>query len=937
MTGQAAQALNRSGKTITETIALVGIDCTDCAEKVKKGVTHLPGVTGVAIDPTSTKMAVEYDPEEITGEQIVKIVESLGYGVLDTPTTLEAHKTVLRLSGLDCGDCAARLERQVGLLPGVNNVRVNFGASKMTVEHTASIEKIIQAIDHAGYGAEVESIPGIFKTTHLRLDGLDCADCAAKLEKKVAGLEGVKSVQVNFGASKMTVEHAIALEKILKAIDEVGYQARLEGAEGRARKSVFRLSGLDCADCAVKLEKKVRGVAGVSAVSVNFGASKMTVEHTAPIESILKAVDEAGYGAELEGAGKRPEEVSFWKRNRRALLTVVSGVALGAGFVLSLLGIEEKFLFPFYLLAMVSGGFYVGRSAYYALRSFNLDMNFLMSVAAIGAAFIGEWVEGATVVFLFSLGNTLQALTMDKTRRSIQALMDLSPKEALVKRNGKEFRLPVEEIQVGDVIIVKPGERIAMDGVVLQGSSGVNQAPITGESMPVEKKPGDEVYAGTINERGALEVEVTKLVEDTTLAKIINLVEEAQAQKAPSQQFVDVFARYYTPAVIVAAVGIAVIPPLFLGLSFSEWFYKALVLLVIACPCALVISTPVSIVSAIGNAARNGVLIKGGAYLEEAGALNVIAFDKTGTLTTGQPAVTDLVVVKEMPGKEILGLAAAIETRSQHPLGEAIVRHAREQGLAIPEAADFESITGKGAKATIDGKPYYIGNPRLFDELGLEVMPVWPRLERLQGDGKTAMLVGTDKEIIGIIAVADRVRENSKPALAGLKKAGIRKLVMLTGDNEGTARAIARELGIDEFKAELLPENKLETIKGLTREYGKVAMVGDGVNDAPALAAANVGIAMGVAGTDTALETADIALMADDLTKLPYAMQLSRKALAVIKQNIFFSLVVKGAFIVLTFMGFSTLWMAVFADTGAALLVIANGMRLLRIRAQLAG
>jgi Cd2+/Zn2+-exporting ATPase len=580
---------------------------------------------------------------------------------------------------------------------------------------------------------------------------------------------------------------------------------------------------------------------------------------------------------------------------------------------------------------MATGGFYTARSGFSSLKSLSMDINFLMTVAVVGAAAIGEWAEGATVVFLFSLGNTLQAYTMEKTRNSIRALMDLSSREALVRRNGGGILLPVEEIAIGDIIIVRPGERIPMDGEVAAGSSDVNQAPITGESMPVEKSAGSEVYAGTINGRGAIEVKVTRLVKDTTLAKIISLVEEAQAQKAPSQQFVDTFAKYYTPAVIAGAVLVATVPWLVLGQPFQQWFERALILLVISCPCALVISTPVSIVAAIGSAARKGVLIKGGAYLEEAGALKVMALDKTGTLTTGRPEVAGVVPAAGYSQDRVLEIAAAIENRSQHPLAGAILRYARKNNINVPEGDDFSSFTGKGAGVNIGGEKYYIGNSRLFEEIGVPLGFLNTQLAGMQKAGKTVVIVGSGKEPLGLIAVADKIREGSRAAVEGLRRAGIGKVVMLTGDNTGTAGEIAKELDIGDYRADLLPENKMDAVRALQRQYGKVAMVGDGVNDAPALAAATVGIAMGGAGTDTALETADIVLMADDLTKLPFAMHLSRRALKVIKQNIWFSLLVKIVFIGATFLGFANLWMAVFADTGAALLVIGNGMRLLKV------
>ena len=698
----------------------------------------------------------------------------------------------------------------------------------------------------------------------------------------------------------------------------------------QAGRTVFKLEGLDCPDCAAKLEKKVSGLPGVAEARVNFGAARMTVRRSARIEAILNAVQEAGYSAEVEaGRAGKPQAEGY--KNKKLLLTALSGALLGAGLILSFFKVFDSAVIPLYLAAMLTGGFYTARSGFASLKSLSMDMNFLMTVAVVGAAAIGEWAEGAAVVFLFALGNTLQSHTMDKTRNSIRALMDLSPREALVRRDGNELRLPVEQVAVNDVMIIKPGERIAMDGEVVAGRTDVNQAPITGESMPAAKENGDHVYAGTVNGQGSVEVKVTKLAEDTTLARIINLVEEAQAQKAPSQQFVDVFAKYYTPAVIAGAVLVATAPWLAFGQPFQPWFERALILLVISCPCALVISTPVAIVAAIGSAAKKGVLIKGGAYLEEAGALKVVAFDKTGTLTGGRPEVTDVIPVPGISPERVVEIAAAIEKRSQHPLAGAILRHAGAKNIAVPEGDDFQSFTGKGAGITIGGETCYIGNSRLFEDLKVPLGGVREQLAGLQNRGRTATIVGTVKEVLGIIAVADQIRESSRAALEGLRRAGIANVVMLTGDNAGTARAIAGELGIDQHMSELLPEKKLEVINALKKEYGKVAMVGDGVNDAPALAAATVGIAMGGAGTGTALETADIALMADDLSRLPYAMHLSRRALGVIKQNIIFALVVKAVFIAATFLGFANLWMAVFADTGAALLVIANGMRLMKV------
>jgi len=713
-----------------------------------------------------------------------------------------------------------------------------------------------------------------------------------------------------------------------------GHQIKLKKPiqeQAKGRLDVFRLEDLDCADCAAKLEARLAGLPGVNSVSINFGAAKMNVLHTTGADQIISAVRDAGYGARLAGREARLVNTPLWK-NGKTITTVLSGLFLLAGFVVWLTGRDENIFNVLFMLAIVTGGFYVVKNAYNSAKVRSLDMNVLMSTAIVGAIAIGEFTEGATAMFLFALGNTLQAYSMERSRNSIRELMELSPPKALVKRGPAEMTLPVEEIRAGDLIIVKPGERIAMDGKVLHGTSRVNQSPITGESMPVFKSPGTEVFAGTLNEDGALEIEVTRLVQDTTLARIVEMVEEAQAQRAPSQQFVDTFAHYYTPAVIAAAVAVAALPPLFWGLPFIEWFERALILLVIACPCALVISTPVAIVSAIGSAARRGVLIKGGLYLEQAGVVNVIAFDKTGTLTEGRPEVTDIVAAAGYTDHEVLQIAAAVESRSQHPLGRAVVRHAEAMGHHLIPGTNLQASPGEGARAEIEGQIYLIGNAGFFINQGLAIAETEDTVSRLQQEGKTTMLVGSSERVIGVIAVADRVRPGSGDVLQGLKNAGIENTIMLTGDNLNTARAIAGRVGIDDFKAGLLPGDKMNIIRELQAKYGKVAMVGDGINDAPALAAADIGIAMGKAGTDTALETADIALMSDDLSKLPYAIKLSRQAVRIIKQNIAFSLLIKLVFILGTFWGITNLWLAVFADTGASLLVIANGMRLIAVK-----
>ncbi|HLN61764.1 MAG TPA: heavy metal translocating P-type ATPase, partial [Symbiobacteriaceae bacterium] len=614
--------------------------------------------------------------------------------------------------------------------------------------------------------------------------------------------------------------------------------------------------------------------------------------------------------------------------------TAVAAVFAIAGQVAEWAGAPELALRLLYTLAIFIGGYSTAWKGLKNMVRLRFDMNALMTIAVAGAVAIGQWGEGAVVAVLFGVSETLESYTMDRARQSLRSLMEIAPRIARVLRFGKEEELPVEDVRIGDTLVVRPGEKIAMDGVIVSGRSAVNQAAITGESIPVDKGIGTEVFAGTLNGEGALEVRVTRLVEDSTVAKMIHLVEEAQAQRAPSQTFVEQFARYYTPAVMLLSALIVVVPPLLFGLEWAPWIYRGLSLLVVACPCALVVSTPVSIVSAISNAARHGVLIKGGAHLERAGAIKAVAFDKTGTLTRGRPEVTDVQALAEgQKESDLLCLAAAVEDRSEHPLARAIVQRANCDHHH--DTADFQALVGRGARAKVGGREVYVGSPALFgQDLGLDLGAAGDLARRWQGEGKTVMLVGDEQGVMGAVAVADTPRTSSAQALEGLRRAGVAKTVMLTGDNALTARAIGESVGVDEVRADLLPQEKVQAVRDLERAHGAVGMVGDGVNDAPALAAATVGIAMGGAGTDVALETADIALMADDLSKLPFTIALSRATLRVIKQNVGLALGLKLLAVLAVFPGWLTLWIAILADMGATVLVTLNGMRLLRIKPQ---
>lgn len=707
----------------------------------------------------------------------------------------------------------------------------------------------------------------------------------------------------------------------------------------------YRVQGFTCANCAGKFEKNVKQLPGVEDAKVNFGASKIAVYGNATIEELEKAGAFENLKVTPEKSTRQAsqkvkedtteDKVPFYKKHSTLLY---ASLLIAFGYLSSYVNGEENIVTALLFLAsMFIGGLSLFKVGLQNLLRFEFDMKTLMTVAVIGGAIIGEWAEVAIVVILFAISEALERFSMDRARQSIRSLMDIAPKEALVRRNGQEIMIHVDDIAVGDIMIVKPGQKIAMDGVVVSGYSAVNQAAITGESVPVEKTVDDEVFAGTLNEEGLLEVKITKLVEDTTISKIIHLVEEAQGERAPSQAFVDKFAKYYTPIIMIIAALVAIVPPLFFDLSWETWIYQGLAVLVVGCPCALVISTPISIVSAIGNAAKKGVLVKGGVYLEEIGALKAIAFDKTGTLTKGVPAVTDYNVLnKQINEKELLSIITALEYRSQHPLASAIMKKAEEENITYSDVQveDFSSITGKGIKGIVNGTTYYIGSPKLFKELltadfdkGLE-----QNVTTLQNQGKTAMIIGTEKEILGVIAVADEVRESSKEIIQKLHQLGIKKTIMLTGDNKGTANAIGGQVGVSDIEAELMPQDKLDFIKQLRSEYGNVAMVGDGVNDAPALAASTVGIAMGGAGTDTALETADVALMGDDLRKLPFTVKLSRKTLNIIKANITFAIAIKFIALLLVIPGWLTLWIAILSDMGATLLVALNGLRLMRVK-----
>jgi Cd2+/Zn2+-exporting ATPase len=718
----------------------------------------------------------------------------------------------------------------------------------------------------------------------------------------------------------------------------------------RRANRTYKVRGLDCAEEVAVLKKAIGPlVGGEDRLAFDVLNGRMTVvadEREVADEAIFKAVASTGMGAVAWTPHSKTDDTDSHRR-QQVLFTAASGIALLVGFSLhvvlagglapawKLLGSHASATMPLpeiaaYLAAALLGARFVVVKAWFAARNLRPDMHLLMTMAVIGAMAIGEWFEAATVSFLFALSLALENWSVGRARRAIAALLNLAPPTAHVLRpDGTEAVVPVAEVRLGSRFIVPAGERIPLDGRVTAGASAVNQAPITGESVPVEKQPGAEVFAGTINGDGTLTIRATKRAEDTTLARIIHMVEEAHARRAPSEQWVERFARVYTPAVMGLAFLMFLLPPIVLGQAWDEWFYRALVLLVIACPCALVISTPVSIVASLASAARAGVLVKGGAFIELPARLRAIAMDKTGTITSAEPEVVKVIPLGNHTEVELISRAAALEARSTHPLARAIHRYAECKGIAPVPAADAQVLKGKGLTGIFDGELFWLGSHRYVVERGQDAPEVARQAGSLEADGKTVIVVGNSRHVCGLIAVADTIRPQAREIVRQLHAAGIAHVVMLTGDNRITAEAIAREVGIDEVHAELLPENKVKKLEEVIARYGNVAMVGDGVNDAPALARANLGIAMGAIGSDAAIETADIALMTDDISKLPWLVRHSRRTLTIIRQNITFALAIKAVFVVLTFVGIASLWGAIAADMGASLLVVLNGLRLL--------
>ncbi|MFS0754247.1 heavy metal translocating P-type ATPase [Noviherbaspirillum sp. 1P10PC] len=774
----------------------------------------------------------------------------------------------------------------------------------------------------------------------LRIDKMDCPTEETLIRHKLASMPGVQDLAFNLMQRRLTVKHTLPdSEPIVAAISSLNMQPVIEGAPdiGIERQTVFHIENMDCPTEEALIRNKLLNLPGVTKLDFNLMQRRLAVSHTLPdattIETALSAIGmhavrDAQQVAQ-EDEAKRPavSRSRWWLMAIAGMSSVLSeAIAFGTGNEMSFPVIALA------VLAIATGGLETYKKGWIALRHGNLNMNALMSIAVTGAMAIGQWPEAAMVMFLFALAELIEQKSLDRARHAIRGLMDMAPETATVRQaDGTWSDMAASAVPVGARVRVRPGERIPLDGKVAAGHSTVNQAPITGESVPVEKTINDMVFAGTINEAGSFEFEVTALASNTTLARIIHAVEEAQGTRAPTQRFVDQFARYYTPTVFVAALLVAVVPPIALGQAWHDWIYKALVLLVVACPCALVISTPVTIVSGLAAAARKGILVKGGVYLEQGRKLTWLALDKTGTLTYGRPSVTQYLPLPSSAQGVTppLDLAASLAGRSDHPVSHAVAVYAETQGARHGDVEQFQALLGRGTEGTIAGQSYWLGNRRLAQERGQLTVEITTEIEALERQGNTVVMLGTSERVLAIFGVADTVRDTSRDAIAELHRLGV-KTMMLTGDNEHTAQAIAKEVDIDDARGNQLPEDKLRVIEQIAKDGAVIGMVGDGINDAPALAQADIGFAMGAAGTDTAIETADVALMDDDLRKVASFVRLSRRTAAILKENIVLALGIKAVFLVLTFTGQATMWMAVFADMGASLIVVFNGLRLAR-------
>lgn len=810
-----------------------------------------------------------------------------------------------------------------------NEPKIANQNDKCCTNNSKSIDSIHNISNNANnnFSEKDDSVSTSFLNYSFKVTGMDCSACAITIEKALSPLDDISNPKVNFSTSKLTVDLKSHnnINQVAHTLNKLGYG--IEENDSNQNYTTFLIEGMDCGSCAKSIEKHLNTLSYVNDAQVSFSTGKMQVDFEGnQTKNIENEVSKIGYSAISQSSNKNNN--TKWYLFSKPIISILF-LALGIGSSTISLPIWVTNLM--YIITIIISGIRPLKSAYYAIKSKSLDMNVLMSVAVIGAVLIGEFFEGAIVVLLFTIGTLLQTISIDKTRNSIQSLMDLTPAEAHIITETGIISKNLKDIRVGEVLLVKPGDRIPLDGTIIEGSSSLNQAPITGESIPVDKTVNEETYAGSINENGTLKIRVSKLVEDTTLSKIIHMVEEAQENKAPTQAFIDRFSEIYTPIVFVLALLLMVMPPIFSLGTWGNWFYKGLELLVIACPCALVISTPVAIVTAIGSAAKKGVLIKGGNHLEVLGTLSALAFDKTGTLTEGRPKVSAIKAI-ESDEESLLNIAVSLESFSTHPISNAIVDYVSQFNSITYEVTDFENIVGRGIKGKIDENDICAGNIKLIESINENIERYKDEIFSYEQQGYTIIIIASAKKIYGFITVEDPLRSDINQILQQLNGTNIKNTVMLTGDNKGTAHKIAQLSGIKEVYADLMPEDKLSAIKDLQNKGYRVGMVGDGINDAPALAQSEVGIAMGGIGSDTAMETADVVLMSDDINQLIDTISISKKSKNIIKQNIYFSIIIKLIAFILVFPGLLTLWLAVLSDTGAAILVILNSLRLLKAK-----
>ncbi|WP_137935436.1 heavy metal translocating P-type ATPase [Mesorhizobium comanense] len=983
-----AATMSRSGSL---RFKVDGLDCQNEVRALRAAVgPFVGGGDKLSFDTQAGVMEV-ISEDASTIEVIQQAVATTGMQahLLREPARQLAPALLFWVVGLDCKNEVAALKREIGPLVG-SEAWLSFDAAKglMTVapQRQATVDDIVNRVARTGMRAGLV-MDGTAEALLFRVHGLDCKNEVAALTRELVPLVGEDRLAFDTAQGMMTVapQNRAAPGVIEDAVARTGMRAEPwsppavslsapEPAgvpEGTAcgcaeevqealsppiptrlsGQVVFRIHGMDCADEIAALKREVGPLVGEDKLAFDLLNGRMSIDVTpdAALEaSVEKAVARAGLRAEPWTEGGTSEAAQTEERRKRlqSWLTTASGVLTALGFAVHAwlgggvvaafeagehaLGSTPLPSMVLYTIAILCAARYVGPKAWLAAKRLRPDMNLLMMVAVAGAIGIGAWFEAATVSFFFALALALEGWSLGRARRAVAALMELAPPTARVKGvDGSERDVPAVEVRVGAHIVVRPGDKVPLDGRVAAGESEVNQAPITGESVPVFKAEGGEVFAGTINGEGAIEIVTTKAANDTTLAQIIRMVGSAQSRRAPSELWVEKFARVYTPVVMILAVAIFLAPPLLLGGGWDVWFYRALVLLVIACPCALVISTPVTIVAALAGAAKQGVLVKGGTHLETPAHLKAIAMDKTGTLTEGRPQVVEILPLGGRSEMEILGLAAALEARSGHPIARAILAKAAELKIAAEPAEAVQAITGRGVIGRVAGREMWLGSRRYIEERGINSAEVLQRADALSSAGRSIVAVGDGQEVWGLVAVADAVRPEAKDIVAALHRAGIKHVVMLTGDNRATAEAIAMQTGVDEVRAELLPGDKVTAVEDLVQRYGSVAMVGDGVNDAPAMGRANLGVAMGAMGSDAAIETADVALMSDDLSRLPWLVRHSRATLSVVRQNVAFSIAVKLLFTALTVFGLASLWGAIAADVGASLLVVLNGLRLL--------